>query len=351
MNRLQGLFLLGRPFGPLYGLAMRLRAYLYAGDHLVCHRLPVPVISIGNLVLGGSGKTPMVRYFAELLQKLGYRPAVISRGYGGRAKQPANIVSDGSQVLLSPEQGGDEPCMLAHALPGIPVLVGRRRIDPCRLAIAEFQCDILLLDDGFQHLSVHRDLDMVLFDATILAGKGRIFPGGILREPMTALKRADAIVLTGITDDNREKARSFAQTLPKDLGETPVFEVSLAEPELHWLSGKPAPGPTFFAFSGIANPERFEKTVSTMGLATTGFHILPDHVRYDRRLLADIHHRAVATGAGHLLTTTKDFVKLRQIPLPLPLAVVDIRLRRQPELESFLGLRLGCQPGYSDKLR
>lgn len=349
MDTLQALFLLGRPFGPLYGLAMRLRARLYAGDHLTRHHLPVPVVSVGNLVLGGSGKTPMVRYLAEMLQRLGYRPAVISRGYGGTAKLPANIVSDGRQVLLSPEQGGDEPCMLAQALPGVPVLVGRRRIDPCRLAITEFQCDILILDDGFQHLSVRRDLDLVLFDATIQTGGGRIFPAGILREPMSALKRADAIVLTGISGDNGDKAGVFAQSLQSVIGDTPVFTVSLADPELHWLSGEPTTSPVFFAFSGIANPERFEKTVAALGLKSKGFLALPDHVRYDQRLVADLQQRAIAAGAGHLLTTAKDYIKLRELHLALPLAVIDVRLQPQPRLENFLSRRLEYHQPAGDK--
>jgi tetraacyldisaccharide 4'-kinase len=118
MDKLQTLFLLGRPFGPLYGLAMRLRAACYAKDILRRHRLPVPVISVGNLVLGGSGKTPMVRYLAELLQELGHRPAIISRGYGGTVSGDVNIVSDGQTVLLSPQQGGTNLACSPMICPG-----------------------------------------------------------------------------------------------------------------------------------------------------------------------------------------------------------------------------------------
>lgn len=342
MNTLQGLFFLGRPFGPLYGLTMRLRARLYAEGHFKSHRMPVPVISVGNLVLGGSGKTPMVRHLAELLQNHGHRPAIISRGYGGNAKESANVVSDGVSVLLSPEEGGDEPCMLAHALPGVPVLVGRRRVHPCRLAIDKHRADVLLLDDGFQHLAVHRDLDLVLFDGSTLAGTSRIFPAGTLREPIAALQRADAIIFTGVTAENRSKARSFGDTLAKVIGERPIFMASLAPPELRQIYGSPSASSPAFCFCGIANPERFRQTAASLGLPVVGFLSLPDHIRYTPQMLDGIIRRATACGARQLLTTSKDYVKLRQSSLSFPLGVVDIKMQPQPELDEFLLRRLSA---------
>lgn len=333
---IQRLFLLGRPFGPLYGLIMGLRAWLYARGVFTSHRLSVPVVSIGNVVLGGSGKTPMVRYLAEFFLELGLQPAIISRGYGGKAKGLAAIVSDGKEVLLPPREGGDEPCMLAESLPKVPVVVGRRRIHPCRLAISSFHADVLLLDDGFQHLSVRRDLDLVLFDATTLAGDGRVFPAGILREPLLALKRADAMVLTGVGAANRQQAENFADSVRALVANLPIFMVSLAEPELRWVHGSPASTLPAFAFCGIANPVRFRQTIDSLGISVAGFLALPDHVRYERHLVEDIHRQAAACGAAQLLTTSKDYVKLRNLPLALPLAVIDIKMEPQPELRQFL---------------
>lgn len=347
MNKLQTLFLLGRPFGPLYGLAMRLRAACYAKDLLYRHRLPVPVVSVGNLVLGGSGKTPMVQYVALLLQELGLRPAIISRGYGGTARGDVNIVSDGRVVLLSPQQGGDEPCMLAHALPEVPVLVGRRRIHPCLRAINDFHADVLILDDGFQHLAVPRQLNLALFDGTILAGNGRIFPAGILREPLTALDRADAVVFTGITTKNQEKAADFGESLRTIAPDVPYFLVTQATPRLRMTGSLPPLSSPCFAFCGIANPNRFRDTILSMGITPNGFLALPDHVRYDRQVLADICHRATSCGATQLLTTSKDAVKLHQLSIPLPVAVIEIALQPHLPLNQFLRTHLNEALGAS----
>lgn len=336
MDKLQTLFLLGRPFGPLYGLAMRLRALCYDKNLLRRHCLPVPVISVGNLVLGGSGKTPMVRYVAELLQKLGYRPTIISRGYGGTFRGDVNIVSDGRSMLLSPQQGGDEPCMLAHALPGVPVLIGRRRIHPCLRAIKDFKADVLILDDGFQHLSVHRNLNLALFDGTILAGDGRVFPAGILREPLVALRRADAVVFTGITHQNQQKATDFGESLRTTIPGVPYFLVTQATPKLLMAGASPTLSAPCFAFCGIANPDRFRNTILSMGITPSGFLALPDHVRYDKEVLGDICRRAVSCGASQLLTTSKDAVKLQQLSPPLPVAVIDIALQPNQPFNLFL---------------
>lgn len=336
MDNLQTLFLLGRPFGPLYGLVMRLRAACYAKDILRRHRLPVPVISVGNLVLGGSGKTPMVRYLAELLQELGHRPAIISRGYGGTVSGDVNIVSDGHTVLLSPQQGGDEPCMLAHALPGVPVLVGRRRIHPCLRAINDCHADALILDDGFQHLAVHRHLNLALFDGTILAGDGRVFPAGILREPLIALHRADAVVFTGITGKNQQKAADFGEFLRTIVPEVPCFLIAQPAPRLRMTGSQPTLSSPCFAFCGIANPTRFRDTILSMGITPNGFFALPDHVRYDSEVLADICHRATSCGATQLLTTSKDAIKLQQLSPPLPVAVVEIALQPNQPFDLFL---------------
>ena len=154
---------LGRPFSPLYSAAMRLREKLYQKNIFKSTAFDVPVISVGNLTLGGTGKTPMVQFLARLLLDNGFRPAIISRGYGGATKERINIVSDGKEIFLDASYVGDEPRMLAESLPGVPVLTGIVRKLPAAEAV-RMGANVLLLDDGFQHMAIRRDLDIVLFN-------------------------------------------------------------------------------------------------------------------------------------------------------------------------------------------
>ena len=340
LNSLDLLFWVGRPISPLYGLVMKLREKLYKKCIFHQYRLPVPVISVGNLVLGGTGKTPTVRYLAELLKSQGYRPAVISRGYGGKLNNRINIVSDTCAVYLDPEQSGDEPYMLARSLPGIPVLTGKRRIHPSRVAIDKYNSDILILDDGFQHLALHRDIDIVLFDGTNLAGNSRIFPGGVLREPVSALERCDVFLLTGITGDNREKAERFGALLQKRFTKKPVFYSSIGN---YCLKGHAAEASIdfeekhkYYAFCGIANPARFENSLKSLGVRVTGFQALPDHSLYNQRLLDTICENALRSGAQVLVTTEKDFVKIQKFITSLPLTVLEIRAQEDRAFDSFI---------------
>ncbi|MBW2659155.1 MAG: tetraacyldisaccharide 4'-kinase, partial [Deltaproteobacteria bacterium] len=223
MTRLDLYFALGRPFSPFYGILMRIRSALYENNILKRHTLPIPVISIGNLTVGGTGKTPVVLALARKLKEEGYHPAVISRGYGGKAKLKSNTVSTGKEILLSVEDGGDEPVMLAKNLPGIPVITGKSRIHPCLQAIELHKADVLLLDDGFQHLAIKRHIDIVLFNATTLAGNSRVLPGGVLREPVNALHRCHAFMLTGVNSANRDRAEKFSELLQSRFPGKPLF--------------------------------------------------------------------------------------------------------------------------------
>jgi len=340
INNLELLFLVGRPFSPLYGLAMKGRAAMYKKGVFHRHRLPVPVISVGNLVLGGTGKTPTIRHLAEFLQGRGHRPAIISRGYGGKAGGKVNLVSDGQSLLLSPEEAGDEPYMLADALPGVPVLTGKRRIFPCRQAVEEHRADILLLDDGFQHLAIRRDIDIVLFDGSHLAGNSRIFPGGVLREPVSALSRCDAFLITGITGQNRATAERFAGLLKNRFALKPVFFAALDTCRVRCPDqsrGEELPAEeVFFAFCGIANPSRFAESLASMGILPSGFLTLPDHVRYSQHLMNDICQQASSSGAWQLITTRKDYVKIKDFVSPLPCNILDIRCRTESGFDLFI---------------
>lgn len=322
-------YTLGRPFSPLYSVAMRLREAGYRRGVFRSYRFEVPVISVGNLTMGGSGKTPMVQYLARVLQRNGFSPAIISRGYGGVANQAVNVVSDGANLLLNAREAGDEPRLLAETLPGVPVLTGVVRRLPAQRAV-EMGADVLILDDGFQHLPVVRDVNLVLFNTDRLAGNSRVFPGGDLREPVAALRRTTGFVMTGVHEGNRERAHRFGDLLQAKFPRIPVFFAGYQVETLVSVqaSGSILPidritvaGQKAFGFCGIAHPTSFRTTVSNHGLDLAGFHAFSDHQQYPGSIVNRLVGEAQSAGADYLLTTEKDLVKLAhqagQLPLPL----------------------------------
>jgi len=323
-------FFLGRPFSPLYSATMRLRERLYVGGILSRTQLSVPVISIGNIVLGGTGKTPTVKYIAELLVANSYKPAIISRGYKGKANAQVNIVSNGKALQLTPEEAGDEPYMLAAALPHVPVLTGKKRALPARYAISQFGADVLILDDAFQHLSVRRDLDIVLFDGTFLAGNSRVFPGGVLREPVAALHRCHSFLITGLNEENSSRVEKFCALLSKKFPEKPIYKSqtkALTEADTH---------ASYFAFSGIANPYRFIRSAESAGRNIIQTRFLEDHARYSQNILDDIHVSASKCGATHLLTTAKDYVKISGFKISMPISVLKVQAVPDSNFDDFI---------------
>ena len=341
MNKLDFLFTLGRPFSPFYSGLMSLRAFLYRKNLFKTHSLPVPVISIGNLTMGGSGKTPVIRWLAAFLRENGYRPAVISRGYGGNAGGKINLVSDGKTILLDHEDAGDEPYMLARSLKDIPVLTGKKRIHPCLGAINDLKADIILLDDGFQHMAVNRALDLVLFNATTLAGNSRVFPGGELREPVSSLKRCSGFMITGITEDNRTRADRFTELLSSRFPDKPVYHAHLETSEIisaedsTVISDKTGLDQVY-AFCAIANPERFEQTIRSEGISPVEFKAFRDHGKYSKQLMDRLCREAVSSGATSLLTTEKDYVKIAHLSLNLPLYILKIKLEPENDFKEFI---------------
>lgn len=338
------LFAIGRPLSPFYSLLMRVRAFLYERGVLKATQLPVPVISIGNLTMGGSGKTPMVLYVAELLKKNGVRSIIVSRGYGGQATKPVNVVSDGRNILLDAHSAGDEPRMLAEALPGVPVITGAKKAEVAAQGIADFAPGIVILDDGFQHLALKRDINLVLFNSRMPLGNGRVFPGGDLREQTKALRRAHAFVITGAD----AKSDTFKKTLTKLFPEKPVFEGRYAYTAvLH--SQKPGKhGPSFikgmklYGFCGIANPTVFEESLDKMGVQVVGFAGYQDHYNYQAADIARLAALAESAGAEGLIATEKDYVKLAGlIPQNMPVLALQRRVVMTEEFDRFVLERLG----------
>jgi tetraacyldisaccharide 4'-kinase len=344
--RLDPLFTLGRPFAPFYGAAMAMRAALYGKAFFRRARLGVPVVSVGNLTMGGTGKTPMVIYLARLLAASGV--AIVSRGYRGRARGKVNVVSDGTRILLDAEQAGDEPLLMASRLPGVAVITGRQRALAGFYAVERLGAGLVLLDDGFQHLAVERDLDIVLFKADIFLGNNRVFPGGDMREPLSALRRAHCFVVTCVDGENEHRAQAFRRALGRRFPGTPVFfsaykpcslvDVQGRDHGLATLAGRPVG-----AFCGLGQPAYFEKSLAQAGMTTKGISVFPDHHHYTARQLAGLVADYLTTaGAEALVTTEKDLVKVRELVGDVPLFALRMEMTMEEGFDDFVRQRLSC---------
>ncbi len=329
--------------GTVYGGVQKVRGDIYLKPWCPTGRLPCTVISIGNLTAGGTGKTPMTDYVARLCRRMGYKLAVLSRGYRGQAERYGGIVSDGHTVLMTPDVAGDEPFMLAASLPGIPVIVGRDRFRSGQLAINRFGVEIVILDDGFQHLQLERDLDILLLDGYRPFGNGHLLPRGVLRESPSAIQRADAVVLTRVDSfDGGENStaggnmyfsgkpvfRSIHQPRIEGVLEsgTPPQPFGLNNPNGSFNPEVPA-GQRVFAFSGIAKNDLFHQTIGQLGGHMAGHLDFPDHYAYQDIDVVEISRAAVNAGADCLATTAKDYVRLAgRVSLPLNLVVVNVEM-------------------------
>ena len=340
MQLIQLLYLFGRPFSPIYGLCMHLREKLYKSGVFATYAFNVPVISVGNLTMGGSGKTPTVEAVARLLLAAGYRPAVISRGYKGTSSQQMNLVSDGQSVMMDVKNAGDEPVMLARALPGVPVLTGRKRFYPCKYAVKKLGCTALVLDDGFQHLAIRRDINLTLFNATTLAGNSRVFPGGELREPISALFRSDAFVITGVNQKNSDRSQRFAELLQKKYESKPVYFMENVLAGIYTQQNEEIAidklPKDLLAFSGIAHPQRFHDQLVACNIPIAGAVLFPDHVLYGPLEIERLISVARKHRVNGLITTEKDFVKLEKTDLPFHL----FYLKMKTELPESLQLQI-----------
>jgi tetraacyldisaccharide 4'-kinase len=295
-------------------------------------RLDRPVISVGNLVVGGSGKTPMVAHLARLLRDTGERPSILSRGYARR--DPADgvvVVSDGHRICSDLARSGDEPLMLARSLDKVAVLASPDRYLAGRLAELRFGCTVHLLDDGFQHLELERDIDLLMVRSEDLLDT-RTLPAGRLRESLAAAKVADGILVTDATSDE-------AREVGSRLGVSRVFlAIRTLESALR-QDGPSASVPVLpdgpvFAVAGIARPERFFADVARAGWSVVGTRAFPDHYRYTLRDVQDIVAEAQAARAQFLMTTEKDLMRLLPFgALPLPLAWIPLRLVVEPAAE------------------
>ncbi len=300
------------PLAPLYEGAVRVRGAAYRRGWLNRFDLPVPVVSVGNLTFGGTGKTPTVIALVRDLVRAGRRPGVLTRGWG-RGEPRQQIVVVGPEPRQRADEVGDEPLEMARRLPGIPVVVDADRVRGGREAIRR-GADVLVLDDGFQHLRLKRDLDLVLLDAGDPWGGGRLPPLGRLREPLTALQRADAVLVSKVPRNWRPCVAAIEHRLQQVAPRLPVFVARLQPSRVRdgdggWQGAEVLAGRRVFAFAGLGRPEGFTATLAESGAEVAGSRWFPDHHRYSGHDLAEVAVAAAAEGAVPV-TTGKDAVKL-----------------------------------------
>lgn len=297
--------------------------------------LPNFVLSIGNITLGGTGKTPAVMALAKVAVSRGFYPCILTRGYKGKAEGPC-FVSKGDGPLLDASQAGDEAVLMGERLPGVPVVKGNSRYEAGMFALENLQSqkskapDLFILDDGFQHWELHRDKDILLLDATNPFGNGRLFPFGRLREPLTSMSRADSIVITNvplgedITESGEipgEGIRSLISEIRKYSTSAHIYLAQHSPTSFKTAAGNTIAiadmlGEKVFAFCGIGNPYSFRRSLHSCVGEITGSIFFRDHYYYSKADILRIIDNAEKSGADWIVTTEKDIMRLKGSSLP-----------------------------------
>ncbi|MEE8478819.1 MAG: tetraacyldisaccharide 4'-kinase [Candidatus Neomarinimicrobiota bacterium] len=316
MNIVVNIILL--PVFLIYQFITTFRNFLYDTKIFKSTKLPCKIISVGNLTVGGTGKTPVVIAIAKFLQKQNTGVAILSRGYG-RKTMGTQLVSDGKTNPANWETVGDEPVLIAKHLSNIPVVVDENRIRGGKYLTDTFHPEIIILDDGFQHRKVYRDIDIVLINSNISKMNKRIFSFGNFREPWNSLKRAHLIFLT--KSDFVVPSKKL-QAMLKTIG-LPVFKTNTVSSSflLDYKNNKISVdyfiGKTALLFSGIGDPESFTKTIHNLNIKILGSINFKDHNNYSKSDIKKIHVKYIKIGADIILTTEKDFLKIGETNLPI----------------------------------
>lgn len=311
------------PLSTLYGAVTRTRLALYQRGTFRTTKLERPVISVGNITAGGTGKTPLVEWVAKTVP--GKKVCILTRGYGRDNPHQQVVVSDGETILAEPSEAGDEPYLLATNLLGSAAVISNAdRISAGRYAIETFNTECFVLDDGFQHLRLARDLNIVTLDATNPWGGGQLLPHGLLREPLSGLIRADCVVLTRCDqattnlDELQEQVRSLIRGRP-------LFESSMRA-----VNALVATGPVA-AFCAVGNPQSFFEQLRRSGYELVFEKAFADHHSYTQKDVDGLIAAAQRAGAKGLVTTAKDAVKLRTLSFALPWHVLQIEIKIENE--------------------
>lgn len=308
----------------VYSFVVRARIILYRTNILKSTTVKRPVISIGNLTVGGTGKTPVAMALADLLKRSGIRPVIISRGYGRRGTDLA-VVSDGTKLLSTPLESGDEPYLMATRLKSVPVIVCSDRVKAAAFAIDTFMPDCVILDDGFQHIRIKRDINIILIDGDRGFGNGYLLPRGILREPLSRLVDADIALVKGGRLNTADSSRLGTMMLPLmhfDYAPTAFIDLTndtnLSLDEFRAAFSEKET----LALCGIANPDSFIATLKTVGVSVTSKTFFPDHHDYTHGEIEAMKN----AGADVIVTTEKDGVKLKRLAHLLNVPLFALRV-------------------------
>lgn len=346
-----------RPPAKLYEMAIRARNSLYENKILETRRLNAPVISVGNLTVGGTGKTPCVAYIAKFLRDQGQEVAILSRGYKRESRGRVEV-SDGKRVLCSPRESGDEPYLLAVSCPGVRVVVDSDRFAAGRWLETRAGVSVFILDDGYQHLRLARDLNLVLIDATDDLSGAKMIPFGRLREPLAGLQRADAAIVT--RSDRAVDRATIKNAIEKySKADAPVFFASYEMTGFRRLVGEESVEPADFAgkkiaaFSGIARPDGFVEDLARLRLQIAMRRDFEDHHRYSGVEFGRIVNEALTAGAEAIVTTEKDAANIphefvESLTLPIFAAQIEFRCENESKFKSLLGRVLSSQSGVSE---
>ncbi len=343
------------PLSLLYGFIVRLRLFLYRARILKTGRVKSRVVSIGNITAGGTGKTPLVMHMARRFAGEGEGPVILSRGYGGshakKFSSTPGLVSDGTELLMGPEEAGDEPYQMARELlniegfgggDGVPVIVSPDRLKGARFAVEKFRPGVIILDDGFQHIRLTRDVNILLIDPSKgPLSEARLLPRGLLREPLSALERADIFMIKG--------AGREARTMEMPLPVRRRFGFKYRPSKLCSLNDGRHEDPNVLdgkrvaIFSGIASPESFENTVLSLGAIIVAELTYPDHHRFSGADLKEIGAmKETPGGVDYIITTEKDSVRLDGFTDVLPeIHILKIEIEIDNEQRFFNRIKRG----------
>jgi tetraacyldisaccharide 4'-kinase len=316
------------PLSLLYGAVTRTRLSLYRRGTFQTTKLDRPVISIGNITTGGTGKTPLVEHVARIIAAQGKKVCILTRGYGRKDPHLQVIVSDGYGVLASPSEAGDEPYLLATKLKGLAAVISSAdRIAAGREAIKDFGTDCFVLDDGFQHLRLARDLNVVTVDATNPWGGGRLLPHGRLRESIEGMRRADCVVITRC--DQVASVDGLREEILQLTGGRPIFESRMRMVRVVPLKNGGeaiAPPARIVAFCAVGNPLSFFESLRQAGYQIAAERSFPDHHVFTQDEIDALIRSAKDAEAEGLVTTAKDAVKLRTMAFEIRIYVMEIEI-------------------------
>ena len=337
------IFVVLLPFSFFYGIIILIRQMLYSLEILKGKKLNAYVISIGNLTTGGTGKTPITCKIANYINEhLNKKVAIISRGYGGQlSNKNTNIISDGEKIFYDAIQAGDEPFWMAENCKNTAVITGKNRVKSGQYAINNFKSEFLLLDDGFQHLKLKRDLDIVLIDCMKVSGNGFLLPTGPLREPENRIKRADKVIIVNkkpFDKASEKQCEVVAKKIQEKYGKISVV-CKLNPDKIYDLKTKELFSPSkALAFAGIGQPEFFFNSLKCQNIQLLSEMVFEDHYLYTKLDIENIIEKAREKGADSIITTEKDAVKLMPFldKIDTDIKICALKLSVELDLEELL---------------